>query len=127
MGTSYEFSLGYIQASHPTYAEAWPMLCAIVRDLMTHPARVVAEARRLGAPEQCDHVHENGSHCTLEQIAQGYLLTEHNPIEFYEQSRSITQYSFGDRAFKDHIRRAFCRLVIEDAHRQGIEVNLNVI
>jgi hypothetical protein len=48
-------------------------------------------------------------------------------FEFHSEGYSITQFTTGsDRAIKAHVRRAFCRLVIEEMHRQCIEVDLTV-
>ncbi len=120
--TGYTFSIGYI--SGHSYKgdkdDAWLELVIVTEALKKRPDRIVAEARRLNAPEQC----EQGC-CTLMSLAGAYQHTDATIVIQHEE-QTIDQYASGDRMLKEHVRRAFCRLLIEDMHRLGIEVNLKV-
>lgn len=120
--TSYTLSIGYLSGCSfkGNDDEAWQALVNCVEALKHDPDRIVAEARRLGAPEQCEH-----GCCTLRAYAEAYQSQDATLIT-YPDEKAIRQFASGDRTLKEHVRRAFCRLVMEDMHRQGIEVNLAV-
>lgn len=124
--TSYHIRLGY-NAGHPDPDEAWELLLAVVADLRADPGRIAAEARRLGAPETC----EKGC-CCLDELADRYRHRDDLTCKVVDDAtpdgrdREVVQYSSGSPALKRDVRRAFCRLVIEEAHRRGIEVCLAV-
>ncbi len=120
--TSYTLSIGYISgySFKGDKDDAWQALVNCVEALKRNPDRIVAEARRLDAPEQCKH-----GCCTLQETAGAYL-NDDATLVIYHSDRAVRQFASGDRMLKEHVRRAFCRLVMEDMHRQGIEVNLQV-
>lgn len=126
MSTEYTISLGYLsgQSTSLSYEDAWKALVAYVEQLRHQPERIVQEARRLNAPETC----EQGC-CTLQRMAEAYQLTEEEcgPLVINQEDQHISQLTYGDRMLKEHIRRAFSRLILEEMHRQGIEVCLNVM
>ena len=125
MGTAYTITIGYL--SGYSYGgdkdDAWDELVQCVEALREQPERLVAEARRLNAPETCNY-----GCCTLENVAETYraAFTHGNPLTINYDQRYIMQMATGDRAQKEHVRRAFCRLLIEEMHRKGIEVCLTV-
>jgi hypothetical protein len=123
MGTGYSITLGY-QSGYSTCLdqdEAWQALVDCVQALRLQPERIVKEAQRLGAPAACeDHC------CTLQQMAEAYSSNDDATLRINQRERYIYQLATGDRTLKEHVRRAFCRLVIEEMHRQGIEVCLEV-
>ena len=120
--TGYSFSIGYLSGYgyKGSTDDAWQELVIVVEALKKRPERIVAEAQRLNAPEHC----EEGC-CTLMTLAMSYQCHDATLVIHHEE-RTIDQYASGDRMLKEHVRRAFCRLVIEDMHRLGIEVNLKV-
>ncbi len=120
--TGYSFSIGYLSgASYKGDTdEAWQELVKCVETLRTQPERIVTEARRLDAPEHCEH-----GCCTLFSLAQAYQNHDATLV-IHHDAHTIDQYASGDRMVKEHVRRAFCRLVLEDMHRKGIEINLKV-
>jgi hypothetical protein len=122
MSTGYTLTIGYL-SGHSTKLdkdEAWQELVRCVEQLRVQPERIVQEARRLNAPETC----EEGC-CTLLDMAQAYQHDD-GTLVLNHQEHYILQLASGDRMLKEHVRRAFCRLVIEEMHRQGIEVCLQV-
>ena len=120
--TGYTFSIGYLSGYgyQGSTDEAWQELVIVVDSLRKRPDRIATEARRLGAPEQC----EQGC-CTLMTLALAYQNHDATLVIRHDEQR-VDQYASGDRVLKEHVRRAFCRLVIEDMHRLGIDVNLRV-
>ncbi len=129
MSTEYNLSLGYQsgysrQGGHDVF---WQLLRGCVESLRYDPEAIVAEARRLAAPETCGK-----GCCTLRSVAKSYMLDKHkgSPLVIRdpegEDGGYVLQLTTGDRKLKEHVRRAFCRLVIERMHRLGIEVNLRV-
>lgn len=123
--TTYYFELGYC-AQYPNDEEAWARLQELVRAICDHPERIIVEARRLGAPEHC-----NKGVCRLEESVDNYRLPYGDgPVEFVEATRktppAIRQWCSTGCDVKYAVRRAFVRLVIENAHRENIEVNLTV-
>ncbi len=126
----YHISIGYNGATGIDYSVAWKTLKRVSRQVCDDPAEIIAEARRLGAPEQC----ERGC-CTLESHTEVYRTsfeTSGHPVSIIENENDPENYqvmqlaSSGD-AIKYHVRRAFVRLVIESMHREGIEVSLTVV
>jgi hypothetical protein len=130
MATSYYLSVGYLSgySFQGGPDAAWEVLKWIVERLRHEPSKLVAEARRLGAPERCAR-----GCCDLRELAERYGAGEDLTLTVVERVdeddapvRYIRQVASGDRMLKEHVRRAFCRLVIEEAHREGIEVDLTV-
>lgn len=127
MGTGYLLSIGYLSGSgyKGESDKAWDELVNAVETLRLQPERIMAEARRLGADETCSE-----GCCTLRGMAEAYRenLDNHDgTLIIHAEEQTIMQLATGgDRSLKEQVRRAFCRLVIEDMHRQGIEVCLEV-
>jgi hypothetical protein len=127
--TGYYIEIGYLSGYswRGTPEAAWDELKASVVYRCDHPEHIVAEAVRLGAVENDDlreHAEEYRGRrdLTLKIVEQPRTLAEEQ--EGFEPY--IQQFASGDRVTKEIVRRAFCRLVIEDMHRLGIEVNLKV-
>ena len=126
--TGYHIQIGYnAQGGHPD--DLWGDLVKTVRFVCSHPERIIAEARRLGAPEKC----ERGC-CTLATHAAVYadpIGQDGHPVKFIDrpgepQNRQVMQLAAAADPIKYHIRRAFIRLLIAEMHKQEIEVNLTV-
>lgn len=124
--TGYTLTIGYMggYSCKLSNEEAWQCLVKSTQELREQPQRLIEEARRLNAPETCDQ-----GCCTLEGVAGTYSasFTGGNPLVINHEKGYVAQYASGsDRAIKEHMRRAFCRIVIEEMHRVGIEVCLSV-
>lgn len=142
--TGYYISTGYISGYsgfRGTAEDAWKALVDLVEALRKQTDRIVAEVMRVepqaGDFCQCCTVREYAEAYTegdrqvnrvidpevsgLEAVARadGTLIIDH-------EGETVSQLASGNRGTKEAVRRAFCRLVIEDAHRAGLEVDLRV-
>ena len=123
----YHITLGYNGATRTDYDEMWEVLKRKTREICNDPAAIIAEARRLGAPESCSK-----GCCNLDTYADNYAESFDSyghPISIIdrgEDDRQIMQLASTDDAIKYHVRRAFVRLLIEAMHREEIEVNVVV-
>ncbi|MBN2267761.1 MAG: hypothetical protein JW725_05500 [Candidatus Babeliaceae bacterium] len=124
--TGYHIEIGYNGAHRTGYDSMWEELKRTAREIADHPEKIVAEARRLNAPETCDK-----GCCHLDTYADNYkdsFETSGHPVSIIEhgKDRQIMQLASTADEIKYHVRRAYVRLVIEEMHRKGIEVNLTV-
>lgn len=129
--TSYTLSIGYLSGYSTDLDRdaAWLALLESVNARRSDPQAIIREAKRFDAPDKC----RNGC-CTIAEAAAAYdpsnndltvvVIDERGPDG--EDNRRVVQYASGDRDLKEHVRRAFCRLIIQDMHRRGIEVDLSV-
>lgn len=126
--TGYHIEIGYNGASYsPKEGEEWETLKQEARNIADNTKAIIAEARRLGAPETC----EDGC-CTLQMHAEIYAKPFDyvgHPITVIDKKKDRQQImqlaSTGER-IKYHVRRAYVRLLIEAMHKHEIEVNLTV-
>ena len=126
--TSYYISLGY-QSGYAGFvgdkSKCWEKLEELWCRLATDPERIKNEALRLGANEHCeDNCCSIDDYCIRYKEGGDLTLRITKPVG--DEEGYIVQYASGSRELKEQVRRAFCRLLIEDAHRAGIEVNLRV-
>lgn len=127
--TGYHIRIGYNGATRTDYDNMWEILKTEARAAADDPRAIIAEARRLGAPESC----KRGC-CHLDTYADNYAEpfgSYGHPItiiedEKEERERQIMQLASTDDPIKYHVRRAFVRLLIEAMHRHAIEVSLTV-
>lgn len=142
--TGYYLSIGYMSGYSGfdgTAKDAWTTFVNIVEILRRQTDRIVAEVQRVepqaeGACECCT-VREltlryaegdrqvnrtpNPGVCGRDEVgrAEGTLIIDH-------EGETVIQIASGDRVTKEAVRRAFCRLAIEDGHRAGLEIELRV-
>jgi hypothetical protein len=129
--TNYRISLGY-NWDGPGAEEQWEALKSVVADLRANTHRIAEEAVRMGCP-----VEESGD--GLGEYLEGYLpdsadltirvIDEEDRLNPPERLREIWQAASGgdpSRSIKHHLRRAFCRLVMGEMHRRGIDINVVV-
>lgn len=124
--TGYHVSIGYNGATRTDYDNMWEALKASARNVADDPQRIVKEARRLGSPENCSK-----GCCPLDAYADNYALpfsSPGHPVNVLEdgEAKQIMQLASTGDEIKYHVRRAYIRLLIEEMHRQEIEVNLIV-
>lgn len=124
--TGYHITLGYNGAARVDYDEMWEILKQKTREVCDNPKAIIAEARRLNAPETCSR-----GCCRLDTYANNYVdpfETPGHPISIIEDDGrcQIMQLASTDDAIKYHVRRAFVRLLIEAMHREEIEISLVV-
>lgn len=122
---SYHIELGYNGGgTDAEEAIRWEILKREARNIADTPEAIIAEARRCGSPETC-----SDRCCHLNTFADNYrdpFTTRGHPISIIEDAQQIIQLACGDGSLKFHVRRAYIRLLIEAAHKHGIEVNLTV-
>ena len=121
--TGYIISLGY-QSGYSRNArdDLWAILRNAALAICADPVRLANEAVSFGAPELLDGER-------LMDYARQYEKREDATIMFDDEERCIRQLASGSgapRILKEHMRRAFIRMVMAEMHRQGIEVNILV-
>jgi hypothetical protein len=123
--TGYHIEIGYNGGgSDNDENKRWEILKRETRNLSDHPEEIIAETRRLGAPETC----ERGC-CHLDTYADNYkdpFHTSGHPITIIEEARQIMQLAGAADTIKFSVRRAFVRCLLERMHKNGIEININV-
>lgn len=124
--TGYVISLGYQSGYSRLLAQLhddlWPMLRNAALAICANPVRLADEAVNFGAPEVLDGER-------LMDYARQYEKRGDATIIFDEEQRCIRQLASGagaSRTLKEHMRRAFIRLLMAEMHRQGIEISVLV-
>ncbi len=127
MSTEYTIELGYISgySFKDGYDAAWEILVNETHRLINEPALIATEARAYGSPEVCC---DRGCLSLLEACKAYVNRGMDAPLAIIEDDhgRRVIQFTTGNRPLREHVRRAFCRLLIQRMHRQQIEVNLVV-
>lgn len=123
MATGWTIEIGY--NSHDSDKGAlWGQLKMFAEELRRHPSLLNMEAYKFGAPNEC----EGGTRLEFCDVyARDW--TDGGPCHIIEEQQCIHIMASGGgeaRDMKEHIARAFCRIVIHAMHRKGIEVNLRV-
>ncbi len=83
---------------------------------------IVSEALQYGAPVQVDGV-------SINEYGKKYNTMDDLTIRFDDTEYQIRQYASGSglsRTLKEHLRRAFIRLIIREMHMMHIEINITV-
>jgi len=125
--TGYHISIGY--NSTLTHIEragmTWEALKEVVAELRSQPNLIVGEVQRERSNLAEPHIlldyaaaYQDGIDKTLNIIE----ATDDRPAEIMQ----LASGSGDGRDIKEAMRRAFCRLVIFEMHKRGIEVNLIV-
>ena len=130
--TGYYIEIGYLSgySDESCREKAWGELKAVVAKLREQPEAIVKECLRL---ESGMGLKARGE---LRDFAERYharfqdaTISIEEPK--YDKNGFISQLASSgegdwERSMKERVRRAFCRLVIEEMHCRGIEVNLTV-
>ena len=130
--TRYYIELGYGSgyASTGDYDRNWEILKNICLSISREPEKIIDEALRLGAPKEIDNINirEFAEHCR--QCASPCLeIIENKTSDECEAQRYVSYIVGGGgpiRKFREYLGRAVCRIIVEEAHRQNIEVNIAV-
>lgn len=120
--TGWHMKAGY--SSEFSKADVWAALKAVVKTICARPEDIAHEAFR---------VEPNWNVPMLLHYAEPYrhredlTLTVHEPVGDVEGSIDQLASGAGEgRAIKEAVRRAFVRLVIQDMHKQRMDVTLVV-
>jgi hypothetical protein len=127
--TGYHISIGYLSGYDKD--EAWQVLKKVTLDLCNHSVRIATEAILFGMdPFKAEEYARAYEGASLEQRG-----TEDSTLRIIEADEKegtppqIMQLASGtgeSRLLKEAMRRAFCPLVMEEMHKLGIEINVNV-
>lgn len=132
MATSYTIEIGYMSGySYDGGAvDAWNELLEATRAIINNPAKMTAEARAFGAPwycceKQCSHLNDYTDAYARDWQQGGPLriVDEKDKRPYLHISCSGGE---GERQMKEHVARAFVRLLIEKMHRKQIEISIRV-
>lgn len=129
MGVGYHIRLGYNGRTDWHSDDAWKELKNFALKLAKQPEVIAEEAKKFNAPENCCDECET----TLIDVCKTYDKSYGNPLTIIDKldnegdpDKQVMQMATGGCLLKDHTRRAFCRLIINEMHKQGIEVSLTV-
>lgn len=127
--TGYHISIGYLSGYDKE--EAWEVLKRVVLELCNAPARIAEEAMRFGmngaVAREYAEAYRGASLESRGTEDSTLRIIEANPVE--ETKPEIMQLASGggpSRIYKEQMRRAFCRLVMDEMHKLEIEININV-
>lgn len=134
MCTGYHLRVGYCSGSsgeHDAYKN-WQMLVQLVGEIRDQPGMIIKEVERVGDQDKHDgtllwSAAEDMSTAAAEAGSQACMVIDDPPGG--GRDREVLLMASGGkpgRAAKEAVRRAFCRVVIEEMHRRGIEVSLVV-
>ena len=127
MATGYHLEVGYLSGYSTKHNgdSAWDELKRVVIAVADNPLAIYAEARNFNAPDVCPC----GCGATLMEHCEVYReqgFGSNGVFAINEDERYVILIASGSREMKEHTRRAFCRLVLYQMHKQGIEVSLHV-
>jgi hypothetical protein len=128
MATTYVLSLGYNGNSVISEANQWLMLKRAAETLCSTPAwreHIMDEAVKYNCPS----FDENGI-LLSEYILKFQIPCTDCTIMLDNEEHKIRLVASGgslSRIIKTQLRRAFCRLIINQMHKANIEVNLVVV
>lgn len=125
--TGYHITVAYL--SGYDRGEAWQVLKRTTLELCHNWQRIAQEAQRHGmagnvAAEYAMAYKDAGDATRGTEDSTLMIIGAKD-----DEPPQIMQLADGEgssRTIKEAMRRAFCRLVMEDMHRLGIEININV-
>jgi hypothetical protein len=131
--TGYYLSIGYISgySFRGNRELAWVQLKTLALSLCSHPERITASVMEI-EPKRLRNGARGLFADELDSFCKQYSIRDDATIKFVEGSdpyiSMLASSGNGDRAreIKERVRRAFCRLLILEAHKLGIEVELKV-
>jgi len=122
--TGYHISLGY-NSGYSGSGDPWEKIREIVAFLRNFPALIVSEARAVEPFQWTDE--EIREYLDAYSKAEDLTLREKTDEETGKPYLLLLASGGGEsRKIKEALRRAFCRRIIWEAHKQGIEVSLIV-
>lgn len=123
--TGYHIRLGY--NANSDNADNWPILEKAAFDLCEHPIRLYNEAVDFGCPQQLDGAYlSNYAEAYKQHEDATITIDEGTDIDNPPQIMILASGGAPGRTFKEHLGRAFCRLLLIEMHRRGIEISITV-
>lgn len=125
MSTGWSLSIGYnSDRSTLDQNELWSVLKAVSFSIRHDTAGLFQEALAFDAPPNCGG-EDLEDYCAVYTTAR----EDGGPLWIDDINQVVSIVASGgepSRIQKEHVARAFCRLVIYAMHQRGIEVNLHV-
>lgn len=124
MSTGWTISIGYNSHASGDGADLWAALKASAEKWRHAHEIIDMEAEKFNAPDKCD-----GEWRLAYSEVYAKDWADGGPLHVSEERHCLLIRASGggcSRDMKEHVARAFCRLIINDMHHQGIEVNLTV-
>jgi len=128
--TGYYITVGY--NSRYDKENVWKKLKEVVENICFEPSVILTEVLRF----DISGLLKNTDLSELKEYAQSYKDQNDVTIKIVERTdsdgkaiNSIDQLASGggiERKIKEHFRRAFCRLVLNEMHANNMEININV-
>jgi hypothetical protein len=124
--TGWHISIGYLSGYSTSLNrdEAWVELKREAVHIAQTPAMLAQEAYEFGAPkvDDVDGSYRLADYCTI------YSVKPENgcPLSIDDDRQEVMITASGNRTMKEHVARAFVRLLMAAMHRKGIEVNVTV-
>ena len=126
MATLYAISVGYNSSFQEE--DVWHKLVEVVNELRNNSQRIIDEVFRLESDVNKE---------TIKSLAEMYDCFKGNEDltlrivvpDKEDERRYIMQSASGGRDWrkaKESCRRAFCRLVLEEIHKNKMEINIDV-
>lgn len=131
MATFYTIEIGYLSGEQYEDSKdaAWAFLKKVVYEIANSPDALWDEARNFDAPEMCDCGEDNCPYSLAdwcEAFTDDKIADGSNAYKINEDGKYIIMIASGNRRMREHVCRAFCRLMIKRMHEQFIEVNIRV-
>ena len=133
--TGYHITIGYNSGHHKE--EVWEELKNIVNLIRNNPQQIAEEllAVEKFGPNYCLPTNsvESVDEDTIREFAQYYKKATDATLQILEdediekcQIMQLASSGGGYRDLKEQLRRAFCRVVLREMHKRGMEVNIIV-
>ena len=118
--TGYYIEVGYNSCNDND--EVWKTLKEKALYLKQHPEIIIENCFVIEGRDDEEEIREGGEH---------YKNCNDLTLKIIEESENnvITQYASGggaSRDIKEKLRRAFCRCIMNEMHKLGMEININV-
>lgn len=127
MGTGYTIRLGYLSGAtfRGDAEEAWRIVQEEAERIWEMPAVIAIEAANCGAPVTLNNqvLHD---YVLAFQKRRGATIKLDCRDEEGPYIHMLASGGSASRVVKEHIRRAFIRLLLAAAHRRGIDLNVTV-
>jgi hypothetical protein len=125
VSTGWAITIGYNSDLSPLDRDkTWETLKNVAATIREDTAALFQEALAFDAPPDCGG-EDLEDYCAIYTAPR----EEGGPLWIDEPGQAISIIASGgapSRIQKEHVARAFCRLVLYAMHRQGIEINLHV-
>lgn len=127
---AYHITLGYYGQSDEQQARDLDKLHRIVAESVRNEFELMTICEELNAPKDDGEGNSLGDYVTAlgDPEAVQFIKARHDDYTDEPAQYMLTCSGGGkSRVLKTFVRRAFCELVMRLAHREGFEININVV